>query len=134
MAKIQSFKRINIEDYKPEEQELIGKLAFSLNVFMEDVYNALNSSLNIADNLDMATKTFTVSVDASGNLNTAVKFKNDLKSRAQGLIPIRALGEQYVDSGVFLDYTENNGIITINNIKGLATDVEYNLTILVIGG
>jgi hypothetical protein len=132
--KIQSPKRINAEDFTDDEQVMVEKIAFSVNTFMEEVFTALSQRINITDNLNQAQVTITnVKVDANGDLINSKSFKSNISGNVKGLHVIRTFGTDYVNSSPFIDFTENAGIIKINNIKGLVADTIYKLVILVIG-
>jgi hypothetical protein len=133
MAIIQSPRRIIVEDFPKEDRAVAERLASSLNIFMDEVYRTLSKNLNITDNLNQDIKIIKVTIaDTLGTLKYPVSFQNNLKTKLAGIHVIRSIGK-LVDSTPFIDFTENSGVVKINNIKGLATDTEYQLVILTIG-
>lgn len=133
MAKIQNFKRLIAEDFKDENRELISKVAYSLNPFMDDLQGALNKNLTIADNLDINQKTIDIKVDGSGTVIGSNKLKTDLNRQCEGLTVIQVTNitnpTSYPTGTPFISFTETNGVISINNITNLTASNQYKLKI-----
>jgi hypothetical protein len=104
MSKIDNVRRIVVEDFDKDYRDLISKLSFILNRFMDQTVLQLNGNIDI-DNLKMEQKTFKTIVDASGNPKTSLKVKS---------VP-----------------DQTSGVIEIKNITGLTQDQEYELTVLI---
>jgi hypothetical protein len=136
MAKISGFKRIIKEDFSEENQEIADKVGYSVNSFADEIIKALNGNLN-EDNLVDKSKSLTVTVDGSGTPKEKLIFKTGLIKKAEGLLVIRAENltnpNVYPTSAPFLSFSENNGLITVNNITGLQADYKYRLKIKIIG-
>lgn len=132
MSIIQAPKRIIVEDFNSEDRAVAERIANSVNIFMDEVFNSLNKGISVNDNLNQNIKTVKVIVDANGNPIFPIKFPNNLKTKLVGLQVIRSIGV-LVKSTPFVDFTENAGIVTINNIQGLTENTEYQLVILTIG-
>jgi hypothetical protein len=131
--KVSRPKRVSAADAgSPEAREALNTVGSSSNTFMNEVYIAIMGNLSVSDNLDMTFLTFSVNVDASGNLNRAVRLKSGLKGRSNGMICIR-VSQAVPTASPWLTYTESSGIIEITNVKGLAADTEYTLVALLIG-
>lgn len=120
-------------DFKDEEKGLVGKIGRIINSFQEEVYNLSSKNITISDNLDQEVKILTATVDSAGNPTTNISFKNNLKNKIQGCQVIRAIGSVYPNGHPFISYSETSGIVTINNIKGLPANTQFQLVILLIG-
>lgn len=134
MARFQSFKRIIQENFDEKDRPLINKLAYSLNIFAEDVLNGLNNNLSINDNLSLNQKTITVTVDGSGIPTTPTVITSGLSSTCRGIQVINAVNNTNVGhtpSGTpFIIFSDNSGQITIKNITNLTASEVYVLTIV----
>lgn len=135
MSKIQSFKRIIIEDFDEKDRKLVSKLAYSMNIFAQDLENALNKGLTIADNLSLVQKDVNVTVDVSGTPKSNIQIKTDLASTCKGVLVIKVT--DLVTTGrppaasPFVTFTENGtGLINITNITGLIGENSYSLRIV----
>ena len=132
MATIQSPKRIIVEDFAKQDRPMAEKLSGSLNLFMDEVYQVLSKNLNTTDNLNRDLKTIKVNVNASGIPNSNVQFQNTLKTKISGMVVIRAFNA-IPTTAPFITYTENAGIVTINQVSGLVANTDYQLLIEIIG-
>lgn len=134
MARIQTPKRIRTEDFEPDSRNLISKLGFIVNSFMDDVNNALNSNLDF-NNLNRQLVSLDVRLD-SGVLDSP-QIKHTLKSRPIGINCIKAENLSspgtYPTGAPFVSFTFNGNIITILNITGLQANSEYRLNLEIIG-
>lgn len=131
--KIQSPKRIIVEDFDSEDRNTVEKLGFTVNTFNEDVFNAMNKNLTIEDNLNQQIKTLSnIEVDGSGKPITSLAFQNNLKGKIQGTQVIRVLGG-IPTAQPFITFTESNNVVTINNISGLASGTKYTIYVLLFG-
>lgn len=136
MARIPDLKRIAKEDFNSDDRNLVGKLALPINSFHEQVRNALNGNIDFT-NLNQETITLSITVDANGIPVTDTKFKSNLKTTVKGTTCIRAFNlttaTNYPISQPFINFTENNHILTINHVTGLQANEKYNLTLILIG-
>lgn len=137
MAKLNVTKRIVTEDFAPEDQQLVEKLAFTMNSFFEQTAAALSKNITIEDNLNMEVKDVVVAVDGSGVPTSTTSFQCSLKTRVRGLLVIRA--QNSTDATVFpsgaplVSYSQNGSLITVSHITGLQAGYSFKLTILVLG-
>lgn len=130
---IQSPKRINSEDFNPDDKDVANKIGNVINIFMEEVVAALSKKISITDNLNQAVVIVDkVNVGALGNLNSPKAFKSGIAGKVQGLQVIRSLGASFTTGQPFIDFRETNGIVKINNVQGLTQDIDYKLYVLVI--
>lgn len=131
MAKISNLKRIIKEDFPEEYQELIDKLAYSLNPFLEQISNAFNKNINI-ENLSREFITVTVE-NVGGNLKIPVQFKTSLSGRIQGFNIIKAENITnpaiYPTQAPWITWTINSNILTIQKVTGIPDNNKFRLTL-----
>lgn len=134
MSKLQSFKRLTVEDFDTKDRAMVGKIAYSINIFAEDVLNALNNNISIEDNLNIAKKDFTVVVDGSGNIVGNASLKTGLSHSCQGITVIKADNltvPANIPTGTpFVTFSESSGLITISNITNLTATNQYKLKLV----
>lgn len=136
MAVVQPFKRIVLEDYDKQYRDLVDKLGSAINLFNDDVYNAFDNGLDIEDNFTSVKKSLTVMVDSTGKPTTVTQLKTGLPSICYGIQVLNAVNQTttttYPTGTPFLSFTENSGILTINNITGLQANNKYVLSLILI--
>jgi hypothetical protein len=142
MANIPTLRLLKPEDYDTKDQALVTKLAFSLNIFMQQIVSALSNSLDF-NNLNMQVNTFTVTVNATGQPITPLRFQNNLSTKLYGIVCINALNQSgdstYPVAQPFISWTQSGNTVTVNNITGLGIPTgqtqsdAYSLTVLLIG-
>lgn len=142
MARIPDLRLLKKEDFAAKDQQLIDKLAFPINNFMQQVVNVFKNGIDF-NNLNQQINTITVSVDSTGKLVNTIQFKVALSTKIQGMICINAVNKtstvRFPSAQPFISFSQNNEIMTINNISGLSFDDgatnsdTYTLTILSIG-
>lgn len=134
MAKVDSLRRLNREDFPPEFRDLVDKLALNLNPIVEQLQLAFNKNINFEN---LSRETITISVEnASGNLRIPTQFKTNLKSRILGINIIKAENTTnpsiYPIEAPWISWTIENNIITVKKVTGLQDNNKYNLTLEVI--
>lgn len=142
MSRVPDLRLIKKEDFDGKDQRLIEKLAFPVNNFMQQVVNVFKNGVDF-NNLNQQVITLTVAVDASGAPVNIIQFKSTLSTKVQGAICINAVNQsstiRFPSAQPFISFTQNNTIVTINNISGLSMPSDqiqsdtYQLTILTIG-
>jgi hypothetical protein len=133
--KITNLKRLIIEDFDKDDQNLVSKIAFSLNPLMEQLTTAFNKGIDF-DNLNQQYSSFTVAVDSLGNTQVPVQIKYDLKTKLKGIQVISAenlTDTTYPTGSPFISYQINANLITIMNITGLPANRTFRLSIVLIG-
>lgn len=133
--KVTNIKRIVKEDFNKDDQELVDKLAFALNPFLEQVVSAFNKNIDF-DNLNQEVINLETEVDSSGTPKLNFEIKTTLKTRIKGLICVSAQNLTdltYPTGAPFISYTTNNNLITIRNITGLPANKRFRLSIILIG-
>lgn len=133
MARIPDLKRIVKEDYPSEFRPLIERLAFPLNSHMEQVRSAFNKNINF-ENLAQELKTINFTTGDNGQPITAVSFRSDINTRIQGIIPVRVIitsnNTAFATQLPIISWTQENNIVSIQNIGGLSPRTGYSLTLL----
>jgi hypothetical protein len=134
MAKIQSFRRIIIEDYPESSRPVVAKLAGSINVFADDIVNAFNNNITIADNLASTQAVVTLTVNAAGTPSKTTPVITNLSTQCGGVQVIKAVNNtnssHYPTATPFITFTNSGGNILINNVSGLQASESYTLTMI----
>lgn len=134
MSKIQGFKRLITEDFEEKDRSLVGKIGFVLNTFAEEVSVALNKNLSISDNLNLAQKDITVTVNGLGVPTTPTNVASGLSNLCRGMQVVRAINQTNPQvsptSCPFITFVDNAGQINISKITGLQSDNKYLLTVI----
>lgn len=137
--KLSQLTRITEEDFAQEDLELIQKLARSLNPFLEQVSQAMSKNIDF-DNLNQEVLTFTLKVDALGKPLTTSQIRHSLKTRPKGLVCVSARNltnpTTYPTGTPFVSFSfsgSDYSVLTINAISGLPANMDFELTLIVIG-
>lgn len=144
MAQITNLKRLIKEDFPKEEQELIDKLAYSLNPLIDQLSAAFNKNINI-DNLSREFVTATVvnvtglgsymvnGINTGGDLSPSVQIKSKLSGKIIGINIIRADNltnpATYPINAPWVSWSSEAKIITIRKVTGLQDGDKYNLVL-----
>lgn len=131
MGKPPDLKRIAKEDFAPQYQDLIDKLAFPLNSFMEQTRNLFTKNLDF-DNLNRELITLRIQTDKDIKFLSSVSFKSTLKNKVRGINVISASvvansNTSFVTQAPFISFSQNNNIVSIENVTGLAAETTYDL-------
>lgn len=135
MAKVTNIKRLVKEDFEADDQELVDKLAFSLNPFLEQVSAAFNKGID-DDNLNQQSMFIETELNANGVPKVPLQIKVDLKVKVKGTRVILAqnLTDGTFPTGTpFITFTINNNLLTVQHIAGIPADKKYRLSIILIG-
>lgn len=134
MPRIDNVKRIKIEDFPADQQELGSRIAEVYNFFAEQVTNVLNGNVDF-ENLNENILTFEVTVNSSG---TPIDNNRFLSSTGlQGVTVIRAINLtnsiNFPTGTPFVSFTASGtGVYTINNISNLPANNKFRLTLRLI--
>ena len=79
MPKLSDIRRIVVEDYPEEFQEVAGLIAGSYNEFADELYQVINGQIDF-DNLARALVSFDVTVNSLGVPLTGTSIKTNLAS------------------------------------------------------
>lgn len=125
-----SSKKLSVEDFK-EQQSWIAKLLQPLNDFFSQVNQGFNNGLTVEDNLSQEIKEIKFLNDST---NFPLSFKTKFASNPKGLTLIYCVDSSNTDLTVqpCLNWSYNNGIITIRSITGLVSSSTYTIRVLVI--
>jgi hypothetical protein len=134
---IPSFKRILNTDYAQQFQQLIATLGFTLNNAIENINDALDNNISLADNILCTVKTFSLQVDSTGKPTTSTTFPLTFTGQCQGLSVINVTNttnsSTYPTGGVTISFAQTQNGIQINNITGLPTNNTFSLTVIAWG-
>lgn len=132
--RLPNFKRLFTNDFEEQFKSLINQLSVSINIGFENLYQALNNNISLKDNVACTVKTLTVNLVSGGTPKTPTSFQLDKAGTVLGLTVLRAVNltnsSVYPTSGVFISWTQTNNGVLINNITGLQTNQNYQLTIV----
>lgn len=134
--KITNLKRLIKEDFAEKDQDLVSKLAFSINPFLEQISNIFNKNIDF-DNLNQELLSFEVTVDNNGKPALATELKYTLRTRPKGMQVIRAENISgtagYPTGTPFITYDFNNENIRVLNVAGLPANKKFRLQVILIG-
>lgn len=144
MASISDIKRIVKEDFPTQYQDLIDKLAYVLNPFLDDVSSAFNGDISV-DNLTRQYASCTIqttksstsylvnNISTGGTISPPTKIRSNLTNQLQGINVLNVVNltnpASYPLGAVQLCWTINSGIITITNVTGLPDGQKFTLTL-----
>lgn len=134
MSKVPDLKRISTEDFPAENQALVSRLAFPINSFMEQVRALFNKSIDF-DNLNQELVNLSFTTNSDGQPLTTLQFRTTVTGRIRGVLPISLKLQNnsgFVTSAPFVNFIQNERIITIPYIVGLNPGTRYEITLLVI--
>lgn len=136
MAKVPIFSRLDKGDFDKKDQDLVDRMGYILNPFMEQTSKAFDKKIN-NDNLNQEYITFNISVDAAGTPSQKTQLKSNLNTAVIGTSVIQAKNtttpSNYPIATPFISFTQAQAIVTINNISGLQAGDKYSITILSMG-
>lgn len=138
MSRLDNVRRIVKEDYDPKYHQLIDRLAYVLNSFMEQVTTQVNGNLDFT-NLNQDITTVKITVDSSGTPIGNNLIRTEVRN-PQGIQVIRAISVNnpsttFPTNTPFISYsvTTNTQVLKITHISGLPADTAFNLRIVTIG-
>lgn len=138
MAVLPKYKRIRKEDFEPQQQEFVDKLAFAINDGFSALYNAVSGKLTFGDNILSSIRTLNVTVNAAGTPTTltSTRLPSNI-SNPQGVLVLSAVNTQnssvYATATPFISFSTSAGNLIVNNIAGLPAGNSFELKILIIG-
>lgn len=131
------YKRIFKTDYKQDQQELVDKLAGSVNDGIEGLQGILNKNVSLGDNIYCIVKDIPVTVDANGFPKQSVSFSNTLANNIIGMNVIQAINNTnsnvFPTGAPFITFSENQRVIFLNHITGLPANNKFTLRIVAYG-
>lgn len=135
MAVLPTLTRIQKDDLGNNVPDYIGNILSVVNQFMEEIYNSYNKNLTLNDNISSQIKTLDITTDANYTTGTftEIKFTSDLKNRMSILLIGQVIQQDDPSTKYnycFPSWLDNNGLITIRYISGLANSKKYKITFL----
>lgn len=122
MGKIQVPKKIRTEDFKSDQQDLAGKLAFIYNDNVDTVYQTLTKGINY-ENLNRQLVTLVINIDKTGKVTQSPEIKLNVNGKVIGVQVMNAVNinnvSTYPASAPFVSWTVNSNVLRILNITGL---------------
>lgn len=131
--KLPNFKRIIKSDYPKDYQDLVDRLAGSINIGFESLYDLANGKIG-PDNLAVVTRDVVLSVDASGvPINPTSVALNSTVRTVTGIRVILAQNQTnsnlYPISAPFISFFQNGTNVEIQHVSGLQPNNQYLLRI-----
>lgn len=110
----------------------IDRLIQPLNVFMENIYYALNHGLTLSENMSGTFKQFQILAGASPTDNTYA-FPVSQNPIGLNLMKVQNSDGSYTafSNAVFISWNYINGKVSINAVTGLTNGTKYNFTVYV---
>lgn len=134
--KLNNIKRLVKEDFSKDDRELIDKLSFALNPFLEQIGTIFNKNVDF-DNLNQEIVNIPVEVDSLGVPKTQTVVKTTLKTKIKGAYIIRADNLEndgtFPSGAPFITYSFSGNIITVLHVTGLPANKRYSLNTVFIG-
>jgi len=136
--RLPGLKRLEKQNFKDEDQDLIETLAFTINNDLDPLYEALNRKLSLKDNLFCTVKDVIIIVDANGIPKNSASFQLDnVNMRVLGCNVLKVINQtistSYPTSSPFISFGQNSNIVNINHITGLQSDQQYLITVVAYG-
>lgn len=136
--KLPNFLRLNKSDYPEASREIIDKLAGSLNIAIESLYNLANNRISKRDNMNCVVKDIVVTVDALGipTSSTAIAL-GTIVQKVDGASVDMAINQTspniFPSAAPFISFTQNGQTFIVNHIAGLPANNEFLLRVTVWG-
>ena len=131
MGLLSTVKRILTDDYQKEAYDLIEKLGFTLNSFMDEVTSQINGNLDFS-NLREEIKIYRVTVDSNGTPTTNDTIFTTV-GNPSGVSVIKAVNQTssttYPTTAPWISFKPSTTSIKVLNIKGLQASNDYKLTL-----
>lgn len=133
MGRVPDLKRLTVEDFKSEDRPLVSKLAFIINSFHEQVRSTLNRNIDSA-NLAREIRTLDFVTNESGQPLNTLTFRSELGTvKVSGINVIRLVitseNLRYPTTLPLISFSQNDDLITINNITGLESGLGYTIVL-----
>jgi len=131
MAKFDVVRRILKADFPSNYHDLLDRLLYPLNQFLEATIAALNNGLTVKDNMAAMEVDIPVVNDVSDQ--NPILFRTTLRGPPRGIICISAetLQGSPPTSQPFLTFVQAGSNIRVTGITGLVSGSRYNLRLYV---
>lgn len=117
------------EDFK--DQSWIGRLLSPLNTHISEIFNAFQNQITVKDNLYQEIKSFTF-VNEVSNFPIRIKTKFNKYPEGMTVIYCREANGAYPSVSPLIQWTFNDGELSMNAISGLTTSAKYTFKIHII--
>lgn len=135
--KLETYKRLNFNDFNPEYKELIENLATQINRNIEPLFLALSNRLTLSDNSQAVIRTITLTVNSDGTPTNSlfINLQNTPVGIALGtqVILVTSNDGSFPTSQPFISFEQNGSNLKILNITGLNPNIEYSIRFIVYG-
>jgi hypothetical protein len=135
MAKVKRINKIITEDFPSKYSDLVGKLAFALNPFLDNIVFSLNNKLTFTDNLDAEVRQLEITpdLDLPVKLSTSLNFCNGvIITRVTNLTDSTAT----LSASPFIEFDnldeDGSRLINIKNITGLTSSSKYRIRLILL--
>jgi uncharacterized protein YuzE len=140
MATPPNIRRIRAEDFSAEDRELINKLSFSLNEFMDQTIFVLDGKVDFR-NLNQQIVDVNIKASATnetdGTIINPPSIKTSVKGKVIGVLVINAsnrINPAIIPrSQPFVQFTIGTDRVDILKVSGIQNNSEYTLKLLLIG-
>lgn len=132
--KFTNLKRITIEDFSEENRADFTKLGNIWNVFLDQFTQLVNNGVDF-NNLSQQIKSVTFTTGTDGQPLGGLTIKSTLSSNINGIVVISlkpANVQTVITQAPFINFSENNKIVSITHISGLQNETKYTMTLLLI--
>jgi hypothetical protein len=135
MAAPPSIQRFYSDDYKESPDWFKKTFLNTLNLFVFPVYNAMNKNLTVAQNLNQAYVTISLTGSSTAT-NNVTSFLNPIQGDPTGVtvVNVQITGTStptFPTSAIQVYSSFDGSSISIGSITGLADTVNYSITLRV---
>lgn len=131
--------RILREDI-PDAPAWVDRIIYPINRFLESVTLVLNKNITFVDNIPVQIAEFTFTTLSTYNGTaanfTTIQFQRTLAFKPRGLLLMQIFqtGGNHVpiESAVYIDWLDVNGVVTIYTITGLTASRTYTCRVMAI--
>lgn len=135
MSQIPPLKKIIVEDFPKQYQDLVGRLAYPFNTAIENIVQTVNGQLTF-DNFTWQYKSVTFTVNPDGSLPSSAAFALDTTGKPLGMSIIQVTNNTSVTTQLtaapFATYTiTSSNQVNFNQITGLVANNNYTINFIV---
>lgn len=136
--RLPTFRKLNKNDYIGTYQDLVERLAFTLNLDIEAIYTALQGRLTFADNFAGTVVNFSITTDTTGKPLNPVTIKLTSQNTVTGTQVINAVtnpkGTSFPTGTPFCTFEQTSDSLKIINCQGLPANIPFNIQLLIYQG
>lgn len=131
--KLPSQKKILREDLK-DAPKWANVVVDTFNSFAETIYQGFNKNITFSENVGCFIKELTYKTSSGYPAAENVEFASELKTKATGLWVLQCVDRSTYEPAagpVYVPWVEDNGVIVIGAVTGLAASKTYVLRLLI---